>query len=93
MVSCPRLYLGRLLRHENSSATSEKRDREESLTLEYLIELLDFLPDIGKSLFDAIKKAETANVSLVWEDSQTIVKVSITHKAFVTSVTRGRVKK
>ena len=47
--------------------------------------MLDFVPDLASRLFQAIKKAETANVKLIWEDADVIVKFSVMHKPYHTS--------
>jgi hypothetical protein len=52
--------------------------------------VLDFIPDLAGRLFEAIKKAETANVKLVWEDADVIVKLSVTHKPYHTSMVKAR---
>jgi len=52
--------------------------------------VLDFIPDLAGRLFDAIKKAETANVKLVWEDADVIVKFSVIHKPYLTSTVKAR---
>jgi len=54
--------------------------------------VLDFIPDLAGRLFEAIKKAETANVKLVWEDADVIVKFSVMHKPYHTS-TIGSIKR
>jgi len=51
--------------------------------------VLDFIPDLAGRLFDAIKKAETANVKLIWEDADVIVKFSVIHKPYQTSTIRS----
>ena len=53
---------------------------------------MDFVPDLASRLFQAIKKAETANVKLVWEDAEVIVKFSVVHKPYHTS-TMGAAKR
>ena len=53
---------------------------------------MDFVSDLVGRLFQAIKKAETANVKLVWEDAEVIVKFSVVHKPYHTS-TMGAAKR
>jgi hypothetical protein len=52
--------------------------------------LLNFVPDLARRLFEAIKKAETANVKLVWEDADVIAKFSVVHKPYHTSTVGAR---
>jgi hypothetical protein len=52
--------------------------------------VLDFIPDLAGRLFEAIKKAETANVKLVWEDADVIMKFSVIHKPYQTSTVKAR---
>ena len=52
--------------------------------------MLDFIPDLAGRLFDAIKKAESANVKLVWEDAEVIVKFSVMHKPYHTSTVKAK---
>ena len=52
--------------------------------------MLDFIPDLAGRLFEAIKKAETANVKLVWEDADVIMKFSVIHKPYQTSTVKAR---
>jgi hypothetical protein len=46
---------------------------------------LGLFPDLAARIFEVIKKAETANVRLIWEDAEVIVKFSVMHKPYQTS--------
>lgn len=52
--------------------------------------MLNIVPEIALKLFEAIKKAETANVKLIWEDSDVIMKFQVTHKPYQTSLMKKR---